>query len=73
MGEARFGLLACMIDLVLLAGNKEVLIERTQELLEAAKRVGLEKNVKKIEYMVAQRAFLPEDVYCIHSSASEGI
>jgi hypothetical protein len=47
---------------VLLAENKEELMEQTQELLEAAKRVGLEINVERTKYMIAQRAVLPEDI-----------
>jgi len=63
IGETKISLLAYADDLVLLAENKEDIIEQTQELLEAAKRVGLEINVKKTKYMIAQRSVLPEDVH----------
>jgi len=63
IGETKLGLLAYVYDLVLLAQNREEFIEQTQELIEAAKRVGLEINVEKTRYMIAQRAFLPEDVH----------
>jgi len=64
IGETKISLLAYADDLVLLAENKEELIEQTQELLEAAKRVGLEINVEKTKYMmIAQRSVLPEDVH----------
>jgi len=63
IGDTKLGLLAYADDLVLLAENREELIEQTQELIEAAKIVGLEINVEKTKYMIAQRAFLPEDVH----------
>jgi hypothetical protein len=52
-----------MDDLVLLAKNKEKLMEQTQKLLEAAKIVGLEINVEKTKCMIAQRVVLPEDIH----------
>ncbi|VVC25088.1 Reverse transcriptase domain [Cinara cedri] len=62
VGETKFGLLVSADDSVLLAKNKEEFVEQTQELIEVAKIVGLEINVKKTEYMITQKAISLEDV-----------
>ena len=55
IGDANIGLLAYADDIVLLAENKDQLRRQANKLIENAKRIGLEINTEKTEYMVVQR------------------
>lgn len=43
--------------------SKEDIIEETRKLLETAKRIGLERNGKKTEYMIIQGRGLVNDAH----------
>jgi len=55
IGEANIGLLTYVDDLVLLVENKDQLKRQSKKLIENAKRIGLEINTEKTEYIVVQR------------------
>ncbi|KAL4126538.1 hypothetical protein QTP88_010759 [Uroleucon formosanum] len=55
LGENNIGILAYADDIVLMADSKDKLKEQSKQLINAAKRVGLEINAEKTEYMVVQR------------------
>lgn len=52
LGVCIIGVLAYTDNIVLLAESKEILIEHAWKLLDTAKRVGLEINYEKTEYMI---------------------
>ncbi|KAL4082900.1 hypothetical protein QTP88_029554 [Uroleucon formosanum] len=55
LGENNIGILAYADDIVLMADSKDKLKEQSKQLINATKRVGLEINAEKTEYMVVQR------------------
>ncbi|KAF0714277.1 ribosome biogenesis protein TSR3 isoform X1, partial [Aphis craccivora] len=55
LGENNIGILAYADDIVLMAESKDKLKEQSKKLINAAKRVGLEINAEKTEYMAVQR------------------
>ncbi|KAL4084379.1 hypothetical protein QTP88_028202 [Uroleucon formosanum] len=55
LGKNNIGILAYADDIVLMAESKDKLKEESKQLINAAKRVGLEINAEKTEYMVVQR------------------
>lgn len=55
MGNRRLEVLAYANDIVQLEKDKKSLIELTQKILITAKRVGLEINDDKTNYMIFQR------------------
>lgn len=63
LGSTKIGLLACTDDVVLLVESEEDVIEKTRKLLETAKWIGLEVNMKKREYMIIQRKGLVDDIH----------
>ncbi|XP_050431103.1 uncharacterized protein LOC126839731 [Adelges cooleyi] len=54
LGGCIIGVLAYADDIVLLEESKKNFIEQAGKLLDTAKRVGLEINAKKTEYMIVQ-------------------
>jgi hypothetical protein len=55
LGKSKIAILTYANDLVLLAANHEQLKSQSKNLIENAKRLGLEINTEKTEYMVIQR------------------
>lgn len=55
LGESKITLLVYMDDIVLLAKNQEQLNRQSKSMIENAKRLKLEVNTEKTEYMIVQR------------------
>jgi len=55
LGENNIGILTHADDIVLMTESKDKLKEQSKKLINVAKRVGLEINAEKTEYMVVQR------------------
>jgi hypothetical protein len=63
LGGCKIGVLAYADDIVLLTENKENLREQAGKLLDTAKRIGLEINTEKTEYLIMQRGELADHVF----------
>jgi hypothetical protein len=63
LGGCKIGVLAYADDIELLAENKENLREQAGKLLDTAKRIGLEINAEKTEYLIMQRGELADHVF----------